>query len=191
MAHDNFPQSTAALPREGVSSTGRRRWLVGGVAGVALVAGAGIAWWERRTARPAAQPDLWGLSFEAPDQTTLHMRSLAGRPLLLNFWATWCPPCVEELPLLDRFYAANVHNDWQVLGLAVDQLGAVQTFLRRAPLRFPVALAGLPGIELSRSLGNISGGLPFTVVFGASGQVLHRKMGAVTSADLQSWSALR
>ncbi|MBL8335657.1 MAG: TlpA family protein disulfide reductase, partial [Rhodoferax sp.] len=101
------------------------------------------------------------------------------------------PPCVEELPLLDRFFAENSANGWQVLGLAVDQAAPVQSFLQRMPLRFPVALAGFPGIELSKSLGNLTGGLPFTVVLGHNGAVLHRRIGRVTADDLQLWRQLR
>ena len=67
----------------------------------------------------------------------------------------------------------------------------MRKFLARLPLDFPVGLAGLGGSELGRSLGNLTGGLPFTVVFGAEGRVLHRKMGQVTPQDLQKWVALR
>ncbi len=95
------------------------------------------------------------------------------------------------MPLLNRFYEEHRRNGWQVLGLAVDQKAAVEAFLRRAPVGFMVAMAGMPGIELSKSLGNIGGGLPFTAIFGSDGQVLHRKMGRVTALDLQQWSQLK
>jgi thiol-disulfide isomerase/thioredoxin len=125
--------------------------------------------------------------FDTLEQTPLVMQSFKGRPLVLNFWATWCPPCVEELPLLDAFYRQNSTKGWNVIGLAVDQADAVRTFLRKAPLQFPVALAGLSGTSLSKSLGNLTGALPFTVVFDADGAVAHRKMGLVTTDDLAKW----
>jgi hypothetical protein len=74
--------------------------------------------------------------------------------------------------------------------LAIDQPAAVRLFLQRTPVSFPVGLAGLEGTELSRSLGNLSGGLPFTVLAGASGKVLQRRMGRVTPADLGHWAQL-
>ena len=77
------------------------------------------------------------------------------------------------------------------MGLAVDQLEPVRQFLARTPVTFPVAMAGMPGIELSRSLGNLSGGLPFTVVLGSDGLVAHRKMGKVTPDDLRAWALLK
>ena len=179
----------------------RRRRLLGTLGGAAVLAGAGLAWWRQRTtatgpaapgvAGPSAAADLWAMSLATPQGAMLSLASWRGRPLLLNFWATWCPPCVEELPLLDRFYQENSANGWQVLGIAVDQQDPVQRFLSRSPVVFPVVLAGFAGMELSKSLGNLSGGLPFTVVLGQDGVVAHRKMGKVTVADLSAWQRLR
>ena len=171
----------------------RRRWLYAGAGVVAASAGFAASWWMREPAPGAASPaaGFWHMQFEAPSGSAIVMRQFAGKPLLLNFWATWCPPCIEELPLLNSFFKQNKPNGWQVVGIAVDQLTAVQAFLRHTPLEFPVALAGLPGIELSRALGNLSGALPFTMVLGSSGAVLHRKMGRVTDDDLAAWRTLR
>ncbi len=172
---------------------GRRLLL--GLAGLgATAAGLGVALWHHDAPGPAPSelpPGFWDAQWDTPQGTSLAMRSLAGKPLLLNFWATWCPPCVEELPLIDAFYVKNKDNGWQVLGLAVDKLQPVQQFLQKKPLGFPVAMAGLAGTELSRSLGNISGSLPFTIVLGAQGTVLHRKLGRVTPQELDLWSGLK
>ena len=172
----------------------RRNMLYGGVAALAGIAGAGAAWlkFKPHAASPAETAKtaeaLWALSFDTPDGTPFAMRSFRGKLLLVNFWATWCPPCVEELPLLDFFYQENKHKNVQIVGLAVDQPSAVRTWLKTRPLNFPVGMAGLGGTELSKSLGNVSGGLPFTVVFGASGQLLHRKIGKVLPEELVLWT---
>jgi thiol-disulfide isomerase/thioredoxin len=173
-----------------VPTPDRRRLLFAGVAATALTAGAGVAWWKGSAQEPTASATdaLWLLDFDTPSGSRLAMRTLRGKPLLVNFWATWCPPCVDELPLLDGFYRQNSANGWQVVGLAIDQPSAVRTFLARMPLSFPIGMAGLGGTELSKSMGNQAGGLPFTVVIGAAGEVLHRRMGRVTPADLESWS---
>lgn len=171
----------------------RRRMLYAAVAGLAAAGGAGLAWWkfQPHAAERGAEAALWSMEVEKPEGGMLSLRALSGKPLVVNFWATWCPPCVEELPLLNAFYRQHAADGWQVVGLAIDQPSAVRKFLQRMPLDFPIGLAGLGGTELGRSLGNLTGGLPFTVVLGGEGRVLHRKMGQVTSEDLQLWTALK
>lgn len=194
----------------------RRNMALGAVAAVAGAAGVGVAWWQQGrdgraglTGQPLTAPavgtaasqassnemhsealrDFWNLSFETPAGQALSMASLRGKPLLVNFWATWCPPCIEELPLLDSFYRTNQGKGWQVIGLAVDQPSAVQKWLLSKPLSFPVGMAGFQGTELVKSFGNTSGSLPFTLVVSAAGGVIARKTGKVTPDELQRWLA--
>ncbi len=175
----------------------RRNLLYISAAAAAGVAGLGAAWFKHEPQKLAtaqtntAQDALWAMSFDTPDGQPQPMNSFRGKPLLLNFWATWCPPCVEELPLLDAFYQEQKAKGWQVLGLAVDQPSAVRKWLQAKPLGFPVGMAGLGGTELSKSLGNLAGSLPFTAVFGESGAMLHRKTGKVSSEDLAQWIQLK
>ena len=180
------PVQAAATPRE------RRRVVLAGVGVAALLAGAGAALWKTRSYdKPAETADLlWTMSFQTPQGNDVQMKALRGRPILLNFWATWCPPCVEEMPLLDAFFRQNVAKGWMVLGLAIDQPSAVKAYLQRTPVAYMIGLAGMQGTELTKSLGNLAGGLPFTVVLGADGTVRHRRMGRVTEDDLKQWSAL-
>lgn len=178
----------------------RRNIVLGGVAASAALAGAGVAWWTGKgkieSPAPAAGPAqpvdaFWALNFDTPAGQNLPMTGFRGKPLLVNFWATWCPPCVEELPLLDYFYQENKDKGWQVVGLAVDQPSAVRNWLQAKPLHFPVGMAGLAGTDLSKTLGNLAGSLPFSVVFGASGELLHRKIGKVLPEDLALWLTLK
>lgn len=172
----------------------RRRWMAGaGVSALAVGAGAGALWWRSRA--PAEQPNeaeaaFWRAEFPAPDGRPLSMAQFRGRPLLVNFWATWCPPCVQELPLLNRFYRQHGMSGWQVLGLAVDQPDPVVRFLQRMPLDFPIGVCGFAGSELSRGLGNLSAGLPFSAVWGADGRIRHRKLGMLDAHELEQWAQL-
>jgi thiol-disulfide isomerase/thioredoxin len=167
--------------------------LAAGAGVLAAAGGATLAW--RRSQRQSetladAEKSFWQQQFVQLDGASMAMAAFRGRPLLLNFWATWCPPCIEELPLLNAFFSEHRSKSWQVLGLAVDQSAPVKRFLTQTPLLFPVALAGFAGVELSRSLGNLSGGLPFTAVFDAAGRVVHRQLGRLSAANLVTVSAL-
>lgn len=170
-------------------TTRRGAVITAGVAAAAAAVGAGGYWWQRRAeAEDTASDELWTLDFETPGPNRLAMASLRGKPLVLNFWATWCPPCVREMPALDRFHREHSAKGWQVLGLAADNADAVRKFLAVTPVGFPIALAGFPGIDLSRRLGNLSGGLPFTVLYGRDGQVLKRHIGETQFEQLAAWA---
>lgn len=170
----------------------RRNYLFAGVAAAAGVAGAAWAWWRHQPREsvvtdPALQL-LWSAEWSNPQGQPVDTQTYRGRPLLLNFWATWCPPCVDELPLLDTFYREQQPRGWQVVGLAIDQPSSVQEFLAKHSVRFPILMSGLNGTELGRLFGNESGGLPFTVVLDPAGQVLHRKLGRVSPQELEQWA---
>ena len=166
----------------------RRRWLAIGVGAVAAVAGAGAGWWRSQT--PDDGPDIWSLRFPKPGGGDLALSQWRGKSLLLNFWATWCPPCVEEMPLLARFQHKHGVRGWQVVGLAVDREKLVQEFVTAKQIDFPIALAGTEGIALSRAMGNAAGGLPFSIAYDQRGAVLARKVGALNEAILAGWANL-
>jgi thiol-disulfide isomerase/thioredoxin len=174
----------------------RRLVLAGGA--VAVVAAGVVAQRvaERRRLDELAAVDrdtagFWSLGFPTPDKTaprTLAMASFRGQPLLLNFWGTWCPPCVKEMPELDRFAREHAAQGWRVLGLAVDNARAVREFLKRTPVGYAIAMAGFDGSELARKLGNTQSGLPFTVAFDARGRIARTRAGETTAAELAVWA---
>ncbi len=170
--------------------TSRRRALAVGVGALAALGGAGVAIWQMRPGNaPATAP--WALRFPSPTGPELVLAELRGRPLLINFWATWCAPCVIEMPLLDRFQRAQPAGGFQVVGLAVDHDVPVRQFLASHPVTFRIGLAGPGGIDLARSFGNRDGGLPFTLAFDAAGRPIGQRLGLLRPSDLDLWDRAR
>lgn len=174
----------------------RRHWMMAGAG--AAAAAAGVAWRLHsgsagfaaagKAQLTPAEAAFWEMSFPTPDGGTVSTASLRGPALLLNFWGTWCPPCIKEMPELDAFAREQASRGWRVLGLAVDNPKAVREYLARSPVSYTIALAGFEGTELAKQLGNDQSGLPFTVAFGQDGAVTHRKAGATTLEELRNWA---
>ena len=188
------------MSNQTLETTSVRRKLLLGAAAVGGVAAAGLTWRQLRVSQQVetlsdndeALRAFWALQLSQPHDTeqTQSLTRWHGQPLLVNFWATWCPPCVHEMPLLSQFAREqNIQAGVQVLGVAVDQAANVQKWLRHQPLDFPVLMAGASGIGLTRGLGNIRAGLPFSILFNRQGQIRQRKMGALSAGELQHWAA--
>lgn len=198
MPHTPRPAARRHTPRSRTPGLSRRHTLFG-LAG--LAAAAAGAWWQWQGKGEASGPtaagplpgdplpaDFWQQAFDRPDGQPLAWAALQGKPLLINFWATWCPPCVKEMPELDRFQREFGNAGWQVVGLAIDGPTPVKEFLHKVQVGFAIGLAGFGGTELAQALGNSAGGLPFTVLIDAQGRIRHRKMGATHFDELAGWA---
>ena len=167
----------------------KRQFIFSGLVG--LGAGiAGILTAERSFTPKKAQTDsLWPLALQTPTGLPVELKTFQGKPLLINFWATWCSPCIEEMPLLNQFYLKHSEhgaNSFQLLGIAADKAESVAKFLKITSVQFPIALAGFDGIALSRNLGNLAGGLPYSILIGGKGDILFAKEGQLTTNDLST-----
>ena len=175
------------------SPSGRRRVLLALAGSAAAFAGGWAAWRlqggavDDGLAADELPAGFWALTFDTPEGTPLNWQGLQGRGLILNFWATWCPPCVREMPELDRLHTTLAPRGWQVVGLAVDGPTPVREFLAKVRVGFATGLAGFGGTELAKALGNTAGGLPYTVVIDAQGRIRHRKMGETHHDELLAW----
>lgn len=111
-----------------------------------------------------------------------------GQPVLVNFWASWCGPCIEEMPLLDEFAREQGTGGVQVLGIALDDLEPVQAFLAQVPVAYPILMDQPGPTDSSVQLGNSRGVLPYSVLLNAEGRVLREKLGVFTRRELQGWA---
>jgi thiol-disulfide isomerase/thioredoxin len=138
--------------------------------------------------------DTEGATVKAIYATTLP--DLAGHPqrlsqwknkvLLVNFWATWCVPCRTEIPALIKIQTVYSAKNIQIVGIALDNPDQVQAFAKSLSINYPVLIGSLDNIDLTRSLGNRSGALPFTMVLAPDGLVLRSHLGAMTEAEMGS-----
>lgn len=108
-----------------------------------------------------------------------------GTILVVNFWATWCAPCREEIPLLARFRAENAAKGVEVVGIGMDSAAKLLSYAKETAIPYPILLADGSAIGIMRALGNSSGALPYTVVLDRSGVIAYRKLGAVRSGELE------
>lgn len=100
-----------------------------------------------------------------------------GKPLVVNFWATWCPPCIREMPELDALQ--KKYPSVQFVGLAIDTAGNVREFAKKVQVSYPLLIVGHGGIQLMRGLGNKLAGVPFTVVYDKNGMAKHHVVGEI------------
>lgn len=109
-----------------------------------------------------------------------------GKALLVNFWATWCGPCVQEMPELSALANEENGKRFNVIGLGIDSPTAMSEFAAKHNIKYPLYVGGMGGTELSRDFGNTNGGLPFTVLIGADGQVRKTYLGKLKFDELRA-----
>lgn len=109
-----------------------------------------------------------------------------GKPLLVNFWATWCGPCVQEMPELSALANEEGGKRYHIIGVGIDSPSAMSEFATKHNIKYPLLVGGMGGTELSRAFGNTNGGLPFTVLIGADGQVRKTYLGKLKFDELKA-----
>ena len=171
----------------------RRQWTIAILAGAAAsVAG---AWFSKRNAgalaaEGAASRGPLPASIQTLDGKTITNADLAGRPVVLNFWAPWCPPCIKEMPELDAFSRSPAARGTVVIGLAIDEKPAVEQWVKAHPVGFPISVLGYAGLSWVRDMGRKSdSALPFSIVFDRDHRVVQRKFGPTSQAELADWAA--
>jgi len=158
--------------------------ILGAVAAGAALAGGVAAALALQSRSGAAE--LLASSFPDLSSQTRRLSEWQGRSLLCNFWATWCGPCREELPLLDAAQQQHARSGLQVVGIGIDSAANIREYVKVVQVGFPLLVGEFGAIALMRRLGNRSGGLPFTAVLDRAGRLRHRRLGAYSAAELDS-----
>lgn len=155
----------------------RRDFIRCGLVGAAMLSAQAPSW------AALFPPDpFFGLSFPDLEGREVGLKQYLGRPLVVNFWATWCKPCIEEMPDLQALH--ETYPDMPFLGIGIDRAKNMLEFLQRVPVGYEILEAGNTGVGVMRALGNRQGGLPFTVVFDARGRIQERMLGQIVPAKL-------
>jgi peroxiredoxin len=170
--------------------TTRRALVAGGaVAIAAAAAGAGGAILRLRSQErdAAATNALFALTLPDASGAPQALAQWKGRPLVVNFWAAWCAPCVEEMPDLQRVRDEYRARGFEVIGVGIDSAARIRQFRDDHQITLPLLVAGADGSLVGDRLGNAAGVLPYTVLIGADGQVAERKIGRIRPDELRRW----
>jgi peroxiredoxin len=168
-----------------------RRGLLLGLAGVAAAAGGAFSW-QRHAARDAeqrAEAEAVAILFQQtlPDSRgeVFRFESLRGHQVVANFWASWCAPCVEEMPELSSLADEVAASGTRFVGIGVDNPDSVARFAQKLPVSYPLVVANATGAFLAARFGNHAGALPYTVVIDPAGRVKTKILGRVSIESLR------
>jgi thiol-disulfide isomerase/thioredoxin len=164
------------------------RWAAVALAGVIALA-VGV-WVARGTLEPSRVGQdataLYGVALPDLDGREQRLDQWRGKVLVVNFWATWCAPCREEMPQFVKTQTALGGKGLQFVGIAVDQGDKIKQFASEIGLNYPSLVGGMGAMELSKTLGNDLMALPFTVIVGRDGRIVHTQLGQLKQAQLDS-----
>lgn len=140
---------------------------------------------EPHAPQQSAPKVLFGQTLSDAGGKSQKLSQWQGKILVVNFWATWCPPCVEEMPELVELQNEMAARNVQIIGIGIDSAENISEFSRKHNIDYPLYIAGTSGTELSKQLGNQVGALPFTVIIDSDGQVKKTYLGRLKFAQLR------
>lgn len=155
---------------------------------------AGIVWRLLDTAPPSGRPVLPPEALARLQGSTLTdsggqpqaFTQWQGKVLVVNYWATWCPPCREEMPAFSRLQTRLGPQGVQFVGIGIDSPSAIKEFAFQTPMSYPLLIGGSDGMDLMRELGNTAGALPYTLVLDRQGQPALSRLGMFQEAELEA-----
>jgi thiol-disulfide isomerase/thioredoxin len=152
----------------------------------AAVFGGFLAYQAVGFGKAGSHPELPGFSLPDTEGGRHDIAEWKGKVLVINFWATWCAPCLKEIPVFMEMQASHERQGLQFIGIAVEEAEPVREFSRKIKINYPILVAGLSGLPLSATLGNLAGVVPFSVVVNRAGRIVHHHPGVFDQAQIQS-----
>jgi thiol-disulfide isomerase/thioredoxin len=167
----------------------RRQWIsIIGFNLVALAAGVATSQWIFRTelADDPAIRAFFANPWQTPTGKSVDTKEWREKVLVVNFWASWCPPCVEEMPTLDKLQLEFKSQNVLFVGIGIDSPSNIRQFLEKTPVSYPIVIGGLEGSNISKQMGNAQGALPYTVIINPQGKATNSKLGKISEEELRS-----
>jgi len=138
------------------------------------------------TEQVSISADLFATQLSDLAGKTQSLSQWRGKVLVINFWATWCPPCLHEIPAFMTMQTEYADKNVQFIGIALDEQQAVRDYTTKIGINYPILLGGNQGMGLARQWGNIIESVPFTIVVNAQGTIVHRQLGEMSVSELQA-----
>lgn len=165
----------------------RQRMMICGMSLLALLAGIFSSHWISQTGL-ASDPSVKSFfvnPWQTPDGKAVKSENWRGKVLVVNFWASWCPPCVEEIPALDKIAQEYASKNVLIVGIGIDSPSNVREFLQKTPVSYPIIIGGLEGSNIAKQMGNSQGALPYTVIINPKGKSVFTKLGKISEEELK------
>jgi thiol-disulfide isomerase/thioredoxin len=158
--------------------------LIAAAAVIALISGMQAKTFISAAIAESNQQSLPDFSMPDLDGKQRNIKEWQGKILIINFWATWCPPCMKEMPEFEAIQQEFADKGVQFIGIALDDAEPVKEFITKKKITYPILIGQDSGTKLAHDLGNVINTVPFTVIFDKKGQLIKRQMGTLDRDDI-------